>query len=79
MKHSSNYPVLNYYRTKKFIVEQKIYLDYLSNGNSIVFSKDTYFSRNLTKDKKYEKTFKSREEIDGKRIYVGFYKRKYEI
>lgn len=70
-------PMLNVYRTKKFIVEQQIYLDYLPDGSTVMFSNDIYYKRTHSEDRRYEKKYNFRENINGKRIYVGLYKRSY--
>lgn len=78
MKHNTNNPVFNVYRTKKFIVEQSLMFCHLPDGSFSMFSIDTYYLRNRKKDKQYEKQYsKLLDNIDGKRIYAGAYIRKY--
>lgn len=71
-------PVKNYYRTKKYIVEQSLYYNVLPNGNTGLFSNDTYILRTFARDRKFEKDFKARENVNGNRVYASVYKRKYK-
>ncbi len=71
-------PAKNFYRTKKYIVEQQLYLDFLPDGSTAMFSNDKYTLRNKREDKKYEKAFWYRKKINGNRITVAIYKRRYE-
>ena len=68
---------LNMYRTPKYIVLQNIYLDLSVDGCMVLVSQDTYYLRNKKLDKKYEKNFKDRANINGKRVHTSMYTRKY--
>lgn len=68
---------LNVYRTRNYIVTQEIYLNECVDGSSVLFSKDTYYLRNKKADKQYEKEYKNRESINGKRVHTTMYVRKY--
>lgn len=68
---------LNVYRTRNYIVTQEIYLNECVDGSSVLFSKDTYYLRNKKIDKRYEKEYKDREFINGKRVHTTMYVRKY--
>jgi hypothetical protein len=74
----SRIPFKNYYRTKKYIVEQSLYFNILPNGNAGIFSLDKYTLRTFARDRKFEKEFKSRENVNGNRVYASIYKRKYQ-
>lgn len=68
----------NVYRTKEHIVVQKI--TYVPNGSEtgpIFLSNDIFFSRNELADAYYEKVFRDRTHINGKRIKTAMYTRVY--
>lgn len=67
--NNKNY--LNIYRTKFFIVKQDICIQINSIDDNILFSKDTFIKRNKKRDKNYEKQFKDKTNLDGKRFHVS--------
>lgn len=67
----------NVYRTREFIVKQKIGIQYDSVENNVVFSRDTYYFRTKQRDAEYEKIFSIRKNIDGKRLPTMMYSREY--
>lgn len=68
----------NVYRTKDFIVCQKLSFIRLSARNLLIMSEDIYFLRSEKRDYEYEFIFKPRgSKIDGKRIHTASYTRIY--
>lgn len=67
----------NVYRTKYFIVEQNIYIQFYQSKSNTLFSNDVYYLRTKERDARYEITYKSRKFIDGKRLHSSAYERKY--
>ena len=67
----------NVYRTKYFIVKQKIGIQKDCEQNNIVFSHDTYYRRTLLRDLEYEIAFKYKKQMNGKRLPTTMYARVY--
>lgn len=68
----------NVYRTKDYIVCQKVSLSRSGKGNTIIMSDDTYLLRNKKRDADYEFVYRVRgKNINGKRMRSGTYIRKY--
>ena len=67
----------NVYRTRDFIVRQKIGIRYDGEENNVVFSDDTFFRRTTERDREYEILFCRRRHIDGKRLPTTMYARVY--
>ena len=67
----------NVYRTRKFIVKQKIGIQYDSVENNVIFSRATYYFRTKQRDTEYEKIFSIRKNINGKRLPTMMYSREY--
>lgn len=67
----------NVYRTKFYIVKQVMGVKINQNENNSVFSYDTYYRRTRSLDKEYEKLFKDRNNINGKRLPSTMYARIY--
>lgn len=67
----------NVYRTKNFIVRQKIGVRYDSRENNVVFSDDTFFRRTAKRDREYEILFCRRRHPNGKRLPTTMYARVY--
>lgn len=61
----------NIYRTKFFIVKQELCIQVNGVDDNILFSKDIFIKRNKIRDKNYEKQFKKKINIDGKRLRVS--------
>lgn len=61
----------NIYRTKFFIVKQELCIQTNSIDDNILFSKDTFIKRNKKRDKNYERQFKNKININGKRLRVS--------
>lgn len=68
---------INVYRTKYFIVVQCITILYDHIENNSLISHDTYYSRTKPRDIAYEKYYRHRKNIDGKRIHSNMYERTY--
>lgn len=67
----------NVYRTKNYIVVQEVSIETNDIQSNNICSYDTYFARTKSRDKDYEKKFRDRNHIDGKRLRTGMYTRKY--
>ena len=68
----------NVYRTKDFIVCQRVSLYRSGNGNTLLMSDDIYLLRTRSRDADYELVYKVRgKRINGKRMRSGSYTRKY--
>jgi len=67
----------NVYRTKYFIVKQKIGIQKDCEQNNVVFSHDTYYRRTLLRDLEYEIVFKHKKQMNGKRLPTTMYARVY--
>lgn len=68
---------INVYRTKYYIVIQELALGEDFNSNSMLISEDSYYIRTKKRDSFFNKLFKDRRIIDGKRIRATVYKRRY--
>lgn len=68
---------INVYRTPLFIVVQNIGIRFDDSENNVMFSFDTFYSRNKSRDKEYEHIFRNRKYIDGKRIKTTMHARTY--
>lgn len=68
----------NVYRTKDYIVCQKVSLCRSGKGNTLLMSDDIYLLRTMKRDADYELVYKVRgKHINGKRIHAASYIRKY--
>ena len=68
----------NVYRTKHFIVCQKLSFVRMSARNLSIISEDVFFLRTEKREFEYEFIFKPRGKmIDGKRIHASSYTRTY--
>ena len=68
----------NVYRTKDYIVCQKVSLCRSGKGNTLIMSEDTYLLRTKIRDMDYELVYRVRgKQINGKRMRSGSYIRKY--
>ena len=83
MKHKSDIDEIykkmseNFYRTKDYIVVQKIFLIH-ETFRTIVFSIDYYTKRTNEKDKEFEHYCKEIEGENGKRVHTRWFRRQYE-
>lgn len=67
----------NVYRTKNYIVVQEVSVEANDIQSNNICSYDTYFARTKSRDKEYERRFKDRNHINGRRLRTGMYSRKY--
>ena len=68
----------NVYRTRHFIVRQRLGLLYNDEESNQLISRDTYYSRTPERDAEYEIRFHKRIKIDGKRIPTNVTVREYK-
>lgn len=67
----------NVYRTRDYIVKQRVGVRYDKKENNIIFSYDTFYRRTKKRDAEYEQIFFERKRIDGKRLPTAMYARTY--
>ena len=67
----------NIYRTREYIVAQRITFRFDEEYGNFLFSHDTYYRRNARRNKIYETAFAKRIRKDGKRIHTSMYARTY--
>lgn len=67
----------NVYRTKNYIVKQRIELKADMQDDNILISYDTYYARTPKRDKQYEYGFSDKLNMDGKRMRTSMYSRRY--
>ena len=67
----------NVYRTKNYIVRQVIDLEYDSVEGVNFCSYDTFYLRTKARDAEYESCFRSRRQLNGKRLKTGLATRNY--
>ena len=65
------------YRTRHYIVFQEIGLCDDEEMGTFLFSVDRYYRRTKRRDADYERRFRKRKDVDGKRIPVWTYIREY--
>lgn len=61
---------MNVYRTRKYIVFQRVWICEGEQKGKYLYSRDMYFRRTKKRDRKYAARF-GKQQADGKRIYVG--------
>ncbi len=71
------YMAVNVYRTRHFIVQQRLFVLYDKKEANALISRDTYFKRNKRRDAMYEILYTERENVDGKRLPSTTYIREY--
>ena len=62
--------MINVYRTRKYIVFQRIWLCEEEQKGMYLYSRDMYFRRTKKRNRKYAARF-GKQQADGERIYVG--------
>ena len=67
----------NAYRTKKYIVVQRVGYRYSDKDDNVLYSIDTYYLRNKKRDGEYERAFSEKQNVNGRRLPVSMYVRKY--
>lgn len=71
------YEANNVYRTKHYIVKQIIGVRCSEQENNVIFSFDTFYRRTAKRDKAYEKRFRERKNVNGRRLPTTMYARTY--
>ena len=67
----------NAYRTKNYIVTQRILFRQTETDGSMIMSVEVFYKRNQERDTIYEKVFENRVKLDGKRLHSTMYTRSY--
>ena len=67
----------NVYRTKNYIIKQKIYIKTDIFCNILLFSQDFYYLRTKHRDFGFDIMFRNRSNIDGHRLHSNSYLKKY--
>ena len=67
----------NAYRTKNYIVAQRIMFRQTETDGSMIMSVETFYKRNKERDAIYEKVFHNRIKLDGKRLHCTMFTRSY--
>ena len=67
----------NVYRTKHYIVRQRIQIQVTATGSKLMLSADTYYARTKQRDMIFDKFFTGYKPKDGKRIKTAMYSRTY--
>ena len=67
----------NVYRTRDYIVKQKLILECNLRENNETVSCDVYYKRTVRRDKEYEAIFYDRKYINGKRLPATMHTRRY--
>ena len=67
----------NAYRTKNYIVAQRILFRQTETDGSMIMSVEVFYKRNQERDTIYEKVFENRVKVDGKRLHSTMYTRSY--
>ena len=67
----------NAYRTKHYIVTQRIAFRQTETDGSMIMSMEVFYKRNQERDAIYEKVFENRVKVDVKRLRSTMYTRSY--
>ena len=67
----------NAYRTKHYIVTQRILFRQTEADGSMIMSMEVFYNRNQERDAIYEKVFQNRVNVDGRRLRSTMYTRSY--
>ena len=67
----------NAYRTKHYIVTQRIMFRQTETEGSMIMSVEVFYKRNKERDTVFEKVFENRVNVDGKRLHSTMYTRSY--
>ena len=67
----------NAYRTKHYIVTQRIMFRQTETDGSMIMSVEVFYKRNKERDTVFEKVFENRVKVDGKRLHSTMYTRSY--
>ncbi len=84
MKNNEMFPAMdfvdgadNVYRTDNYIVKQEVNVVGNDCGEALTFSQDTYYLRTEERDSYYRILFAERKDLEGRRVSVSTYIRKY--
>lgn len=67
----------NAYRTKNYIVTQRIMFRQTEADGSMIMSIEAFYKRNQERDTIFEKVFENRINVDGRRLHSTMYTRSY--
>ena len=67
----------NAYRTKNYIVTQRILFRQTETDGSMIMSVEVFYKRNQERDTIFEKVFENRVNVDGRRLHSTMYTRSY--
>ena len=67
----------NVYRTKNYIIKQKIYIKTDIFCNILLFSDDFYYLRTRQRDFAFDIVFRNRQVKDGYRLHSNSYSKRY--
>jgi len=67
----------NVYRTKKYIVKQRVGLKTCLTEDNVVYSYDTFYLRTKKRDSEYSLWFIQKNNPNGKRLPCSMYSRRY--
>ena len=67
----------NAYRTKNYIVTQRILFRQTETDGSMIMSMEVFYKRNQERDTIFEKVFENRVNVDGRRLHSTMYTRSY--
>lgn len=67
----------NVYRTRYYIVKQEIGLMSSVTNDNVLISNDTFYLRTPKRDAEYERIFRYKTHLNGKRLPSSTYTRKY--
>ena len=67
----------NAYRTKNYIVTQRIMFRQTEADGSMIMSVEVFYKRNQERDTIFEKVFENRVNVDGRRLHSTMYTRSY--
>ena len=67
----------NAYRTKKYIVTQRIMFRQTESDGAMILSIEAFYARNAERDAIYEKVFQNRINVEGRRLHTTMSTRSY--
>ena len=62
---------------QKYIFVQRVGYRYSDKDDNVLYSIDTYYLRNKKRDSEYERAFSEKQNVNGRRLPVSMYVRKY--
>ena len=67
----------NAYRTKSYIITQRILFRHTETDGAMIMSIEVFYKRNKERDAIYDKVFRNRVKLDGKRLHCTMSTRSY--